>query len=391
MILNPAFTVDTAMQGAVYKAFYGLETPAVFNCTSNCTWNDSHVSLGFSAACSNVTEATYATKNCTTSEMTGGQNCTMTTPGNVSFAIAEVPTDWDTALVIKAKSLYSPGTYDEPYPATFMRIVAFRQPSSYSGDAADEQTLECDLSFAAYKYTNASSVASDFSIQDTEVIPLDPGHAALTWTNHTEMISDSIIFNTSGLPEFRLADTDIGALLDFFPSDSFSGTLVDGESAPVYAAGITAALRNPQTNISALFTSMARMMTDQLRSGYDAAAGGLSARPVVLVRVRWAWLALPLFVVLASTVLLAAEMAQSRRGRGVPLWKASSTALLFHSVSRETSTLLPQVRSPEQLKKAVGSTRVALDDRQVHHHHLAPLQASGSVSKTPLSYSSPMN
>lgn len=380
------------MQGAVYKAFYGLETPAVFNCTSNCTWNDSHISLGFSTACTNVTQAAYATKNCTTSKLNGGENCTMTTPGDVTFTIAEVPTDWDTALVIKAKSLYPLGlSGDATYPATFMRIVAFRQSSSYSGDAAIEQTLECDLSFAAYKYTNASSVASNFSIQNTEIIPLDPGHLALTWTNETSYLSDSIVFNTSGLPEFRLAETDIGALLDFFPSDSFSGTLVDGESAPVYAAGITAALRNPQKNMTALFASMATMMTDQLRSSYDASARGLSARSVVLVRVRWAWLALPLFVVLAAAVLLVAEIAESRAARGVPLWKSSSTALLFHSVSPEANALRPQVRSPEQLRRAVESARVALDNQQIHHH-LSSVPASGSVgSRTPLSYSSPRN
>lgn len=97
------------MQGAVYKAFYGLETAAVFNCSSNCTWGHSYVSLGFSSTCQNVTQTTYATQSCITNETNGGRNCTMTTPGNVTFTIAEVPTDWDTALVIRAKAMYAPG------------------------------------------------------------------------------------------------------------------------------------------------------------------------------------------------------------------------------------------------------------------------------------------
>lgn len=69
----------------------------------------------------------------------------------------------------------------------------------------------------------------------------------------------------------------------------------------------------------------------QLRSSYDDTANGQIAKSVVLVRVQWAWLTLPLFVVLASPALVLAQMMHSRRGRGVSLWKSLSTALLFHS------------------------------------------------------------
>lgn len=102
------------MQGAVYQAFYGLETPAIFNCTSNCTWNDSYVSLGFSSACTNVTRATDVTKNCTSMDVDVGQslNCTMTTPGNITFAVQSLTNHagaivCDTVLLIQAMSLYS--------------------------------------------------------------------------------------------------------------------------------------------------------------------------------------------------------------------------------------------------------------------------------------------
>lgn len=95
------------MQGAVLKAFYELDTPAVFNCGSSCSWSQSYVSLGFSASCNNVTEATYATQNCTSNDGGVTTNCTMTTPGNVTFNTCIVPTTWSTVLIIKAKSLYS--------------------------------------------------------------------------------------------------------------------------------------------------------------------------------------------------------------------------------------------------------------------------------------------
>lgn len=265
-----------------------------------------------------------------------------------------------------------------------MRIAAFRQPSAYSGDAAIEEVLDCDISFAAYKYTNATSTSNDFTIQTTEILSLDPGHFVRTWTNKTTAAPDSILFNTSGLPDFIVSTSDLGALLDFFPSDSFSGMLVDGEDTPVYAQGITAALRDPQKNITALFTSMATAMTDQLRSGYDVTADGLSAQSVVLVRVQWAWLALPSFVVFASTVFLLAEMVQSRRGRGISLWKSSSTALLFHSVSSDMSTLTTWLRGPEQLRKVVEDTRVRLHGGQVEKQidPLVPTEYPGYILQT---------
>lgn len=94
------------MQGAVLKAFYELEMLAIFNCGSNCSWDQSHISLGFDASCTNVTEATYATQNCTTNDPNLSRNCTMTTPGNVTFSTRIVRTTWSTVLVTKAKSLY---------------------------------------------------------------------------------------------------------------------------------------------------------------------------------------------------------------------------------------------------------------------------------------------
>lgn len=94
------------MQGAVLKAFYELEMPAIFSCGSNCSWDQSYISLGFDASCTNVTEATYATKNCTSNDPEISKNCTMTTPGNVTFETRIVPTTWSTVVVTKAKSLY---------------------------------------------------------------------------------------------------------------------------------------------------------------------------------------------------------------------------------------------------------------------------------------------
>lgn len=173
-----------------------------------------------------------------------------------------------------------------------------------------------------------------------------------------------LLFNTTGLPEFRVRTLDIGALIDYFVSETFSGTLADGELIPVFPAGITAAIRNPEKNISELFGSMATTMTDQLRQGNNEMAYGLTARTVVLVRVEWVWLTLPFFVVLASGLFLIAEMVESRRKTDVKLWKSTATSLLFHSVSLSERKMCSGVSDPKQLEKIVKAKKVKLDSSE---------------------------
>jgi hypothetical protein len=46
------------MIGAIYSGLFGLSSPSTFNCSStNCTWPDEYVSIGFSSSCDNVTES----------------------------------------------------------------------------------------------------------------------------------------------------------------------------------------------------------------------------------------------------------------------------------------------------------------------------------------------
>ncbi|KAG8161582.1 hypothetical protein KVR01_008569 [Diaporthe batatas] len=376
------YTIDSSMQGAVFKAFYDLETPDLFNCTSNCTWDQSYTSLGFSMACTNVTQDTYSTRNCT-HHSNGTHTCEMTTPGGVSFSTGEADTMWSTVLVIQAVAnavYFGLNSFSNtgPVPPTFMRFAVFRQPADYvMNDATVEETLECDLSFAAYTYSNVTSVGNDFNFGNVETTPLDNGTfvASGNWNEGSH-----IVFNTSGLPEFTVSIWDLGALLYFFPSDHFSGKLALGETPAVYSAGITPGVWSPGRNISQVLDKMAVGMTNQLRSTYNANARGLTASSVVLVRVQWPWLALPFAVVLAAAVLLLAEMMESRRSRNISLWKSSSTALLYHSVSPTRDVMSPHVHSPRQLEKLAKSTRVILGvDRQAPSAYSSTLSPIGPM------------
>lgn len=269
-----------------------------------------------------------------------------------------------------------------------MRIVVFRRPSDYrlssgQNDTTVEQTLECDLALAAYQYTNASSISNNFSVQRTDVLALEPGRVAGSFgfaSNKSPWSDTRLVYNatttsanttTTSTPSLSISASDMGALLAFFPSDSFSGTLVDGEEPPTLPQGLTAAVRNPARNVSQLLDAMARSMTDRLRAtttgpsdSSNALAVGLTASAVVLVHVAWVWLTLPIVVVGAAAGLLCAEMVQGcgmmRTMMSGGLWKGQATVLLFYSVSRETRTLVTEVRGPEELEALVKGTWVRL-------------------------------
>lgn len=290
---------------------------------------------------------------------------------------------WSTVLAIQAATPYYfevNSTFETaPVSPNFMRFAVFRQPSDYiKYDATVEETLECDLSFAAYTYSNVTSVGNDFNFGNVEVTPLENG--SYISSGDVNKRASYLLFNTTGLPEFTVSMWDLGALLYFFPSDHFSGKLALGENPATYSAGITPGVWSPGRNVSQALDKMAVGMTNQLRSTYNANAPGLTASSVVLVRVQWPWLALPFAVVLAAAVLLLAEMVESRRSRNISLWKSSSTALLYHSVSPTRDVMSPHIHSPRQLEKLAKSTRVILGvDRQTPSAYSSTLSPIGPM------------
>lgn len=226
-------------------------------------------------------------------------------------------------------------------------------------------------------------------------IPLDEGHFVRNITideqhqlenNKPGDMYGYLLFNTTGLPEFRVRTLDIGALIDYFVSETFSGILADGESVPVFPSGITPAIRNPEKNISELFGSMATAMTDQLRQSNSEMAYGMTARTVVLVRVQWVWLTLPFFVVLASGLFLVAEMVESRRKTDVKLWKSTATSLLFHSVLLSEGKMSSAISDPKELEDTIKTKKVRLDSSErsdeVCSNNIAP-NDQGSLLRNP--------
>lgn len=81
----------------------------------------------------------------------------------------------------------------------------------------------------------------------------------------------------------------------------------------------------------------------------------------LFIRVRWAWLALPAFLVLSSMGFLVASIIQTQRLR-VGVWKSSPPALLYASTDQELHRMvIGGMNHPDGLAKRVGHMDVRLE------------------------------
>lgn len=376
--MSPASTVDLTMQGAVYGGIFNIAPTPPYQCTSNCTWKDSYASLGFASHCKDVTAPTMATLD---REIigTGGESMNMTTPGGVHLAGRVAFTSYQTMAGVAAV-----GTMGESDPnkhhgipltepdsflsSEMMRFGVMVSKASY-GDTSvtDEEEYiagleitECSLNLTAYIYSNISASGNNLTIGDHRMVPLDPGQFKQRILNGSDA-DQTLVFNQTGLPALVVRTLDIGALMQFFTSDSFSGYIYDGEEPAAPPKGIGNVFR--EHPVQQVFDNMALSMTDHLRSSASATnAQGLAIKSVVFVRVRWIWLILPFAVEIASGLLLVLSIIMNRNELS-HLWKSSTVAILYHDVVQEDDSeavLQPQIGSSKELDRLAKKIKAKL-------------------------------
>lgn len=86
------------------------------------------------------------------------------------------------------------------------------------------------------------------------------------------------------------------------------------------------------SNMTALMQSVADSMTEAFRtSANSTSTRGAGLNTVTYISIDWAWLSLPVAVVTLAFVMLVVVIARNQV-RGIPAWKSSSLALLFHEL-----------------------------------------------------------
>lgn len=97
-------------------------------------------------------------------------------------------------------------------------------------------------------------------------------------------------------------------------------------------------------NIAAAFTQLG--LSSSLNTNGTEVIFGQVGRVVSLVRVRWLWLILPYGLCLAGILFLLLTAYLSNRA-GLPLWKSSINALLYHGIDYDHGSLEPLATIPE--------------------------------------------
>jgi hypothetical protein len=350
--------VDLALQGAVFQGLYAIPATDVFNCSSVCEWKSSYISLGFSSSCEDVTTATRDNMVPLQSSSDVGRGFNGTTPGNLSISLKYVPTSWQNVAQVTSKSLLGiQGGYSErsgpgfSQPADLIRIAVTRAPldkQNYVFTKDKIEVFECTVSLAAFNYSGVSASGNGFHVGSLTKIPLLPAGvlANRSRADGRVLFDTFLVFEQPGLPSLEVAISDLGALVQLFQSSRFSGEVsvgIFGDGVPP-SVGLGSLLR--EGDVGQKFESMAKTMTDQLRSRYNATAEGVAIVPVLYVRVEWQWLSLPLLVQLTSIILLVLTILSSATHKQLPLWKGSSLAALFHVVKVDENHQHATLESP---------------------------------------------
>lgn len=112
-------------------------------------------------------------------------------------------------------------------------------------------------------------------------------------------------------------------------------------------------------NINETFRSLARSMSNAIRTGADNSTvqSGENWVMKTCYRIQWPWIALHVLLVFAGIAFLAITIIKTKQPR-VPAWKSSSLALL--SCSTEIGDVLAGIESIEMMKEKASQYRVRL-------------------------------
>lgn len=333
-------------------------TPA-FKCSTNCTWPGDYTILGFDSVCENVTLATLSNKRCQRRVGSSRENCTMTTPNNVTIETTWFNTVFQTSAGLSAHTL----TGDDEETSLEIARIAFyttnRDNALYAMGITGEAVWDCSLKLAAWKRSNVSSTLNSFAMGAGERAPLEAGRIVAANPDDPETFNEfRLTLKQPGFPDSYLNTADVAAMRYFFTSPLFAGYLLEGESQPAHDIGNTIAFldRDP----GEVMKRVAEAMTVELQRGdMSELAVGYSRQHLTYFEVDWMWLILLACLQATTVLILITNIVQDRKYRSVPLWKSSQSALVYYSLDSDELLRTP-ISGPRELEQVSRTTRTRL-------------------------------
>lgn len=188
---------------------------------------------------------------------------------------------------------------------------------------------------------------------------------------------NEVVFNQTGLPEFRLRGPDLFALANLFASTRFKGFMGIGWWAESDTVGVVMALLT--RNVSEVFDNMAESMTELLRSRPDDVAKGVAVASVVFVRICWTWMGLPVGVTLTAALFLLATIIISRMHQCEPLEVVSSSVAVPPKAvvqSEKGVVLTSEMKSLAEMEQKSREDKGSASVRSVYSHPILAAKRS---------------
>ncbi|KAK0658793.1 hypothetical protein DIS24_g4517 [Lasiodiplodia hormozganensis] len=224
-----------------------------------------------------------------------------------------------------------------PFPELARASIV--QMSQSGPDPGTWEATECLIEWCAKLYRNPTVTDGDVQPLSIDPIPFrtppkgynhsdlyGPGGHELPSFAITPAAADSL---PSTLPPFDSNRFDVSVgdheIIRSFVRRMLNFTFVNQDQltvASAFAYGV---------DVAALMGNMTDSLTNLIRTGPNATVvEGVVLRPETFISVQWAWLALPIALVLLSAAFLVATLLVSRR-HSVPLWKSGLLPYIFHN------------------------------------------------------------
>ncbi len=392
---QPNYALRLLINNAVTNGILPEEIldPSVSCPTGNCTW-PVFPSLGVCGGCTDITS--------TLKRVCDGSTCYYNLPGGFTngpdpFDARQTPIPFvvasgTTGSVYNSTGSGWSGTEGYTYPPTMgqvndvplylLNFVTIGVPWQAS-ITANASATECALWACVQRYsvsvhdgrqsqeitstwTRTRNPSFPISSQLTsEGGPLNPGLASEGAQGHVTFVDIPSDYNVLPNANFTITGDAWNTLNNYALNPMFETLEITGTQGQEPTA---LAVWQGSTDWDSWIENLAQSLSNQLRLSVPTTNdpqshyAGQAYFSVAFVKVRWAWIAFPAFMVLASLVFLVMSMWQTRRS-SVYAWKDSTLALLALDLDEDIAKdAAGSVNVPGELGRRIGKKRVYLDN-----------------------------
>ncbi|KAK5054421.1 hypothetical protein LTR84_001311 [Exophiala bonariae] len=388
-------SITNAMRGSILAGIYSPDAAWHVKptcATGNCTWDAPYTSLAICGTCVDISD--HLQYSCATTTIIDSNNnthlheyCNSTLPNQQGISGLGYPQ--------VGFSLADSGTISSMFKSMSQPVTAFtttkaawafnRLDDGFGGEYSffnitSVTATECGLYYCVNKYNTSvnggvlkESVIDTWHNNSAVAVDLSKGlyydiilHPSFSDESESEEIPTYSVLRISAL---ALLDQFNMTTQQFWTGNVTVGPSLEGE----YQFG-TNDLVNflyplDLNGMNKMIQSLATSMTVEIRTSSSSEATstgasiGIAWKDVPMTRVNWAWLSLPLLLIVLAAVFLISIMVKSAKS-GVTLWKESAIGSFCHPLTKDGQAMFAAAAGPREVGKIAQSIEVRYQETE---------------------------